>query len=234
MNIMKSIQSYWGELMELIYPLNTDCVICKNVLKENKVEGICNDCYSQITFMDEDYWFQLQDMINTHSIRVLSVAAYRGAVRYLVFQFKYNQHTYLSKILGQMMAELVLEEKLEVDSVIAVPLHKKRQRERGFNQAELLARHIGKNLAISNIKGNLIRTKNTRVMHALTRRERKKNLLDAFKVKNPGVILNQNILLIDDILTTGTTIEACSRVLLEAGAKSVTAITFARGVFDDS
>jgi ComF family protein len=115
-----------------------------------------------------------------------------------------------------------------LDMVLPVPLHTRRLRERGFNQALLLAQGISERFAIPLVFDSLERTKFTRPQVELVGRDRMKNVSGAFALRYPHVVHGKRVLLIDDVFTTGATMNECSRVLKLAGAQSVTALTLAR------
>lgn len=111
--------------------------------------------------------------------------------------------------------------------IIPVPLHRRRFAERGFNQAELIARMVGKKLNLQ-ISNSLQRTRFTRPQVGLSHEEREQNVKSAFALN--GVLLAKNILLVDDVYTTGSTMQECARILKQAGAQSVVGFTLARAV----
>jgi len=176
-----------------------------------------------------------------------------GVLKEAIHQFKYNGISDIGGILGKLvsgkLASIKLENKSgivpEFDIVIPVPLHKKRLRQRGFNQAEILAKEIVKihrgtlrfkagalNQHIA--KNILVRKKFTVPQAELDREERLNNLKDVFAVHNVGTrhalsLQDKNILLVDDVTTTGATLEECARVLKQNGARSVWGIVLAKG-----
>ncbi len=163
---------------------------------------------------------------------------YDGIFRDLVHKFKYKGKTGLAKPLGLLLLKTFLTywEKQEIDLIVPVPLHIKRFRKRGFNQAFLLIRDWG---ALSNVMNVEIpcmeidtqilkRSKKTAPQIGLGRGARQKNLKDAFSIDEPGKIAGKRILLVDDVLTTGTTANECSKVLLRKGALRVDVLTLAR------
>jgi ComF family protein len=161
-----------------------------------------------------------------------AVAAYRsrGMVRKLVHEFKYGRHRHLRHPLAAWLAEAMNDPRLagrRFDLIVAVPLHPARQRERGFNQAELLAELLGTRTAIP-LRPTLERIRYTKTQTAYDRAERMENLHDAFRLRKNADVRGLRVLLIDDVLTTGSTLSECARVLKEAGAISVHAATAAR------
>lgn len=146
--------------------------------------------------------------------------------------FKYNGNFHLALPLGQMLADSV-EKLLGIDSVdllLPVPLHTKRLRERGFNQAVLLARPLSNRYNIPLVTSVLKRSRWTEPQVNLDRRVRRKNVRGSFMVSNSSFLSGKNILLLDDVYTTGATINECGKTLLRAGAKEVYVLTLARSV----
>jgi len=161
-----------------------------------------------------------------------AIAAYRsrGMVRKLVHEFKYGRHRHLRHPLAAWLAEAMNDPRLRgrrFDLIVAVPLHPARQRERGFNQAELLAELLANRTAIP-LRPILERIRYTKTQTAYDRAERMENLQDAFRLRKNANVRELRLLLIDDVLTTGSTLSECARVLKEAGAISVHAATAAR------
>ncbi len=155
----------------------------------------------------------------------------RGVVRDLIHQFKYNRQVHLRHLLARMLCEGFRDVRLDdlrPDAIVPVPLHPTRKREREFNQAEVLALLAGKRLGLP-VEDCLRRTRYTLTQTHFHREERFGNLEGAFALK-PGARVEGRVLaLVDDVLTTGSTADACARVLREAGASAVIVITVARG-----
>lgn len=115
------------------------------------------------------------------------------------------------------------------DIIISVPMHEENFKKRGYNQSELIARHIAKYYSKPVDVNSLIKTKATLTQSKLDKKDRVRNIKDAFKVVFPKKIKGQKVLLVDDILTTGATVNECSRVLYESGAADVIVATAATG-----
>mgnify|MGYP002476175659 CR=1 FL=1 len=115
-----------------------------------------------------------------------------------------------------------------VEAVVPVPLHPGKLRQRGYNQAAVLARHLAKLRGLPFVGHRLLKTRNTPAQMSLDAAEREANVRGAYLVKKPGPLDGRVVLLVDDVFTTGATVAECSRVLLQAGAAEVRAITFAR------
>jgi ComF family protein len=162
-----------------------------------------------------------------------------GVLKEAIHQFKYNSISDIGGVLGRIMAGKIksipvgagLKPALTFDLVVPVPLHKKRLRQRGFNQAEILASVICREMHFCLAKNILVRNKYTVPQMELDREQRLENLKDVFIVGAycDVPIKEKNILLVDDVTTTGATLEECAKVLKNNGAKSVWAIVLAKG-----
>jgi ComF family protein len=159
----------------------------------------------------------------------LAIGYFEGSLREAVHQFKYRPCRALGRPLGQWMADTI-RLTAEIDVVMPVPLHVKRLRQRGFNQALLLADCISKKHRIPLSCDNLLRVKPTLPQVELNEKERIKNVAGAFALRQTGFVLEKRVLLIDDVFTTGATMNECSVVLKDAGATQVTALTLARAI----
>jgi ComF family protein len=183
--------------------------------------------------------------------RAVAYGSYDGELRDLIHLLKFQQVRPAADVLGRLLAETIanLEQTMPVGTifsstivVVPVPLHSRKQAQRGFNQAETIARSALKHIArlaaqpkrFELCTGVLARRRETGSQIGLTRHQRRENLRGAFTVNNPARILNRDVLLIDDVFTTGTTAAECARVLRRAGAARVWVATVARTlkVFD--
>jgi competence protein ComFC len=161
-----------------------------------------------------------------------AVAAYRGRgiVRQIIHDFKYGRQVHLRRLVARWLFRAFDDERLrgrQFDLIVPVPLHPTRQRERGFNQASLLAELLSARISLP-CKPLLQRIRYTTTQTALDRAERIENLRDAFRLRKNTDVRGLQVLLIDDVLTTGSTLSECARVLKRAGAISVHAATAAR------
>lgn len=161
-----------------------------------------------------------------------AVCIYDGIIEECIHLFKYKNKLSLAKPLSKLMIDFAhnfLDVK-ELDVILPVPLHKTKQRQRQFNQAEALARPLAKAFFKPLASGSLTKIKPGLAQVNLSRTARLKNVRDCFKVKNTKTIINKNILLVDDVLTTLATANECARMLLEAGANRIDVFALARGV----
>lgn len=161
-----------------------------------------------------------------------SVSRYRarGVVRDLIHRFKYKREYYLRHQLAEWAAEGLDDDRLqepEFDAFVPVPLHPARKREREFNQAEAIAELLSRRCR-KPVLDALKRIRYTDSQTRHDRAERMENLRGAFRVRHAHAVLNRHLVLVDDVFTTGSTVEECARVLTEAGAASVRALVVAR------
>lgn len=153
-----------------------------------------------------------------------------GSVRELIHQFKYQGKLPLKKQLADWLAETLGDARLQTppcDRLVPVPLHAARRRERGFNQSLILARELSRRSGIP-VCDCLRRTRYTGTQTVFDREERMENLRGAFKMRHHQAVTQLHLLIIDDVLTTGSTVNECARVLMAAGAASVRVATVAR------
>jgi len=160
-----------------------------------------------------------------------SCARYTGKLKDLILLFKYGHYKVLGKDLARFAySALEKEEGLwwGVEAIVPIPLHPKREKKRGFNQARILARELASLKSIELLEGQLVKVKNVPPQTSLEREEREKNVRGAYEVAKRKRIKGKILLLIDDVYTTGSTLRECSAVLREAGAKEVRALTLAQ------
>lgn len=155
---------------------------------------------------------------------------YKGLIRNKIIDYKFNDKSYLYKTFSH---SIIKNKKIcrfikKYDIIIPVPIHKKRKKERGYNQTELLCRDIEDKLEIKVINDVLDKTTYNVPQMSLNKIDRIKNVKGVYIIKNPEKIKNKKILLLDDIYTTGSTINECAKALKDAGATKVSAFTIAK------
>jgi ComF family protein len=162
-----------------------------------------------------------------------SAGRFEGNLREAIHALKYRGRTRLAQPLGEMLAHCWAQfapQGAEVQLVIPVPLHVTRARERGFNQSELLARVVAQTHEVALNTTVLRRVRPTRPQIALSRSERADNVRGAFEVRDASAVKGHTVLLVDDMFTTGATLNECARALRHAGAEGVYCLTLARQV----
>ncbi len=163
--------------------------------------------------------------LQIESIR--SIVYFEGALRQAMHWLKYRGRTVLADPLGDLMAAYWTQQAVPIDVVVPVPLHAARLHERGYNQAALLAREMARRAGLAVDEQVLIRHRATDSQIKLDTNQRKENVHDAFRCSSNG-LAGKRVLLIDDVCTTGATLEACAIALYDGGARSVQALTLAR------
>lgn len=161
----------------------------------------------------------------------VAVMQSRGVLREVIHRMKYGGELWLAEPLGDFLEAGLTDERMEgevFDAIVPVPLHALREREREFNQAEILARELAKRRGWPVLEV-LKRERYTVTQTHFNRRRRMQNLRDAFSLQQNVRVQGKRLLLVDDVLTTGSTMDECARMLLEGGAQSVWALTVARG-----
>lgn len=218
-------------LLDLVFPKK--CVGCRRVGLY-----ICADCMEKIEFVDKPVCPVCQRQAiggKTHPgcfgkyrLDGLIVAAkYRGPVKTAIQKVKYKWVYDIEKILVDLVAKQLWKFDFPQNSILVpVPLHAKRKRWRGFNQSEILAKTLAKKFKVK-YGDFLIRKIETKTQVGLTREERKKNIKDAFVVTTS--VSGKNIILVDDVYTSGATMGECAKVLKKAGARSVWGMAVALG-----
>lgn len=248
----KSMIEYIKEgLLNFIFPL--DCKICEKPIRESKGYSICEDCFKTIELIERPYCIKcgkplIPSVFFKQNREILcldckrkkysfefsrSTGVYDKVLKKCIHLFKYYGEKKLAKPLGKLMVDYLVkndEFKKRIDLIIPVPLHKNDLRKRGFNQSILLGRVVGNYFSISVGEKVLIKKKLTPFQANLSKKEREKNILRAFLVEKPKEIKGKNILILDDVFTTGATVEECTKELMKARAKNIFVLTLARTV----
>ncbi len=218
---------------------NCVCQYCQNTLQIYSGKA-CERCGAPLAAIDINGCEECQDA-NPAFDRIFWLFLYDERVRRMIQQFKYQKDRSVRKIIADILYRRTIRfpwQDTKYDCVIPVPLHQKRLKNRGFNQAEDLAKIICRHLKQPRLlKRNILsRTKNTMAQNKLSRSQREANLAGAFSIKSPHrekhkphpLLSGKTVLLIDDIFTTGSTLNQCARVLKEKGALKVDALTISR------
>ena len=207
-------------LIDLFYP--PVCIFCTSYL-ENKRKIICSACWKKLIKFGPI-------IINKHKNAVIDkvyiLFKFEDHIRPLIHLFKYNHYLSLAKYFSdEIIRTYPLLHKNTYQYIIPVPLHPARLRERGYNQSHILAAHLSSCLHIPVLDHALIRTRNTISQTKLNNKQRRENVLNAFKCSYP--LKDSSILLVDDIITTGNTLKECTSVLKSAGVKKVDLLALA-------
>lgn len=207
------------------------CISCDNKLSPEE-NSICENCFSKIktadkTFLESEFKRKFEEEKIINDFLSLFVFDENSPIRDLLHGLKYDKKFRLGIFLGKILAAN-FDEKIKtwnIDYIIPVPLHKLKKAERGFNQSYYIAKAFVKKSNIK-VKANTIKRRRfTATQTKLNSEERKENMKDAFVIKGKKLIDGKNIILLDDVITTGATISECARVLKQNGANKIYAVS---------
>jgi ComF family protein len=238
-----ALRATFGRLLDVALPQL--CASCRDPIT---TEGLCAVCWSNLSFIAPPYCERLgipfpydpgPGVISIEAIadppayrRARAVVRYGEVSSRLVHALKYGDRLDLAPLMGRWMATAGRDLLAEADAMVPVPLHWRRHWARRFNQSEALAGVIAKASGVSVARSALKRVKATPQQVGLSQSERALNVQGAFRVPSSGSVevIGRRLLLVDDVLTTGSTLDACARTLLRAGAAQVDVLVFARVV----
>jgi competence protein ComFC len=245
------LYDFWGSvssaLASVFFPAG--CRLCEQLLSDARRLPLCDHCLSSFreilpgscdvcglpgTF-DPEFPKELPLCADCQKRRfgfqfARSYGCYEGVLARAILLLKHEQIEPLGKWFAERLTDVVGREgeRMIADVVVPVPLHRQRARERGFNQVDLIGRPLAKKLHLPYLSVLLMRSRPRPEKHLLRSEERWEAVRGAFAMRGGGRVDNLRILLLDDVMTTGATLDACSRALREAGAHSVVGLTVAR------
>src|SRR3712207_2419568 len=256
MTYNKGMEKYKKLLLDIVYPQNLSCIFCGMPISRNNKYSLCKDCYNKLIFIKNACPKCGKPIINTNLTtdnyiedchyckgkiflfdRNISFLEYEDLSKRMVFDLKYNSKTFIVNIMAEMMCDVlqasyknVIE---DIDFMTYVPLNNRRLKERGFNQARELAVRLGENVNIGCVD-ILKRKKYSRKLHGLKSDQRSRELLGAFEFVelHAGMIEGKSIAVVDDIFTTGSTLNEIAKQLKLFGARRVIGLTFLTGKYE--
>lgn len=215
-------------LLNIIYPPR--CIFCTKIMHFLTDIEVCEKCACNLPFKNKNKVLY-KKLDNKYIDHIICLFEYEGIVKKMLHDYKFKGKIYhgrkMSKIIIKYTKIVTNFDKFDI--IISVPLHRQRLRERGYNQSEILSKNLSRINNLDDMSGYFIRSKNTQSQVNLKMHERENNVRGAFELLNDSLVYGANIILIDDIFTTGSTMTECAKVLKEAGAKSVTALVIASG-----
>ena len=218
MRQMKTVPS----VSNWIYP--TVCGICGKV----NSNSLCKKC--EIRLNKELNIYIEKQVSDKYFNELISVFKYEGQIRKLILDYKFNEKSYLySTFVNFLLKDKELFEIIKnYDTIVPVPISKKRYKERGYNQSLLIAKEIAKQTNLLLIEDCLFKTKNIVEQSKLNKEDRENNIKGVYELKNKQIIYNKKVLLIDDIYTTGSTVNECSKVLRTGIVAKIGVLTLAK------
>lgn len=220
---------FFNNLANAVFPAK--CTFCKQLMEYNTAVNICSTCHEKLPFMKGSLLAASQDNRTGFCDGVVSIFHYTGIVKESLIRFKFQNKPGYYRTYARLIAEKLaaMPDIMQYDMVLSVPLHRDRELVRGYNQALLISQFLSRELKIPEKSKLLKRLKHTEAQSLLDRQARHENVQGAFIVSAPEKVNGKSILLADDIMTTGSTLEECSRVLKQAGAVKIIAVVVATG-----
>ncbi len=240
----------WGRIAEsaaeMLFPSGIYCISCGSMIDRGRTYSLCDACAAKIHWINgkccvkcgkalsDTYRGNIcYDCISERHdfIRGFSCMTYGIAERNMILSFKYGDRGYMGREFGDIMYDRISCEDIEADVIVPVPLHSKRQRKRGYNQTEIMAARLSRLTGIPLDSRSLVKIRETKPLSGMNIAERAMAVEGAFEVREwrKSGLEGKNILLVDDIYTTGATADACSRAMLSAGAAGIFVLSLASG-----
>ena len=239
MQVPHLLRDMYETAITFLYP--AECRVCKEFLGATTIPYICDNCWQDIHFV-EPPWCDICGTPNINGLcdacaitpprygKLRSVAFYQTTLQQAIHLFKFEKKKVFARHLIQLINAHIPSDCsiAEYDFILPVPIHKKRQQERGFNQATLLANGTAKAGGVPVLTDTLVRHLHTAAQSSLDREARQQNLIDAFEIRNPDIIRDKRLLVFDDVFTTGATIREIVNKLWTADPAEVDVLTLAR------
>jgi ComF family protein len=229
--LVRLAHSFCRIVVDFVYP--PLCLICHKHL-EPEIRFVCPSCWDAFEVLQQPLVPLAQlDILHGKAAyfdHSLAIYSYSEAIQHLIHTMKYKNMPGICALFGDALGSLAREQGFlqDIDLILPVPLHPIRYRERGFNQAAILAQHIGRLNNVFVDDKVLKRIRYTDQQAKFSKQERAKNVKDAFRVSSESAVAHKQIALVDDVLTTGSTMNECAKVLKTRGAGRITAISIVR------
>ena len=225
----KMMRQIWTVPLVSMYP--PICGICEKINKD----ALCPKCNLELKNQAEMRILpkeEIEENIKKEKYfeELMYIFKYEGQVRKLILDYKFNEKSYLYKTFVNFLLknEKIFENIKKYDKIIPVPISKKRKKERGYNQSMLIAEEIANKTNLELVNNCLIKTKNIIEQSKLNKEDRQQNIQGVYSLKNQRLITNQKILLVDDIYTTGSTVNECCKTLQQANPKTIGVLVLAK------
>ena len=225
----KMMRQIWTVPLVSMYP--PICGICEKINKD----ALCPKCNLELKKQAEVNILQKEEIEENikkekYFEELMYIFKYEGQVRKLILDYKFNEKSYLYKTFVNFLLknEKIFENIKKYDKIIPVPISKKRNKERGYNQSRLIAEEIANKTNLELVNNCLIKTKNIIEQSKLNKEDRQQNIQGVYSLQNERLITKQKILLVDDIYTTGSTVNECCKILQQANPKTIGVLVLAK------
>lgn len=232
----------WVEAV--FFPSDCRCIVCDKEIVRTSHYSMCPECEAKFAFnngricvkcgspMQNEASYCLDCQNNCkHFDFARSSLVYEGDVQRLLLLLKFHNYRWLAKHFAVMMSDTYAENKLDAEVICPVPISRERQKERGYNQSMLLARHLSEMLGLPLVCDAVMKVVDNKRQTTLSGKERRNNVLGAYKLSNRKAVKGKKVLLVDDILTTGSTMSEVARQLRIAGAEAVYGLVVASPLY---
>ena len=236
----------FNKIRNLIFPNHIKCIFCGDELNTRSLNDTCENCLKTLPFIvfacprcgnplkENDLSICLDCKNNNYAFDSAgAVFEYSGAVKDLIHNIKYNGKKYLIEPISNYLVQHYATSCVDVDYITSVPMLKAKEKQRSFNQSQLLAKCVGEKLNIPFVEF-CVKTKETPSQTTLSIKDRKSNVIDSFDLNDSykSTIKNKVILVVDDVFTTGATSNEICKTLIKNGAKACYVLTIAHSVID--
>lgn len=204
-------------LIDLLFLPKNTCYCCK---EEETNDYICDDCIKTLE--------TIVDFKTIEGSTCYSPYLYAGHMEKMIKEFKFREQKYYGKLFAKLLADFYISHKLDYDILIPIPLSKEKYLKRGFNQCELICDFLSKRISVPVNKEILFKVKDTKDQHLLSKSERSRNLNSAFEARTRDELLNKKILIVDDLLTSGYTLQEAIVTLKKAGYVNIDALVIGK------
>lgn len=222
---MNNILKIQKQILNLIYP--QVCGICGKIYPKS----LCNKCEINLKKqLDINIINQGEEIEDKYFDELMYIFKYEGQIRKIILDYKFNDKSYMYLMLANFILKnkKIFEKIKKYDKIIPVPVSKKRLKIRGYNQSYLIAKEIANQTNLELLNNCLIKTKNIIEQSKLNKEERKQNIQGVYELKNEELIKDKKILLIDDIYTTGSTVNECSKILRQGNPTKIGILVLAK------
>lgn len=223
-----------NEVVQIFFPDDCNCIVCGKEIAKGSKYGLCEKCLQEMPFnnqhfcrrcgspMENEAYFCLECQNNNKFFDFArSSLVYENQVQRLILNAKFHNNRWVQKYFAEMLCDTYNQCKMKVDFIVPTPISNERLQERGYNQAELIAKPLAKLLGLECKSDIVIKTKDNKRQSELSIKERRENVKGVYSIKNRYQVKGKRILVVDDILTTGSTLSEIARKLKSAGASEV-------------